>query len=90
MARVSDILRGKGTDVLKIAASATVFEALEKLVEKNVGSIQVGKRADLLLIDGDPVADIAALDQLSVVFKAGVGYRRKAILDSLRGKVGLF
>ena len=58
--------------------------------EKNVGSIQAGKRADLLLIDGDPVADIAALDQLSVVFKAGVGYRRKAILDSLRGKVGLY
>jgi CBS domain-containing protein len=41
MARVSDILRGKGTDVLKIEASATVFEALEKLVEKNVGSILV-------------------------------------------------
>jgi CBS domain-containing protein len=41
MARVSDILRGKGTDVLKIEGSATVFEALEKLVEKNVGSILV-------------------------------------------------
>jgi CBS domain-containing protein len=41
VARVADILRGKGTDVLKIEASATVFAALEKLVERNVGSILV-------------------------------------------------
>jgi CBS domain-containing protein len=41
MARVSDILRGKGSDVLKIDASATVFEALEKIVDRNVGSILV-------------------------------------------------
>jgi CBS domain-containing protein len=48
MARVSDILRGKGTDVLKIEASATVFEALEKLVERNVGSILVTEGGDVV------------------------------------------
>jgi CBS domain-containing protein len=41
VARVSEILRGKGSDVLKIDASATVFDALTKVVEKNVGSILV-------------------------------------------------
>jgi CBS domain-containing protein len=41
MTRVSEILRGKGTDVLKIDAEATVYEALEKMVELNVGSILV-------------------------------------------------
>jgi CBS domain-containing protein len=41
MNRVSQILRGKGTDVLKIDASATVFEAIKKIVEVNVGSILV-------------------------------------------------
>ena len=50
MARVADILRGKGSDVLKIDASATVFEALEKIVERNVGSI--------LVTDGDNVVGI--------------------------------
>jgi len=50
MARVADILRGKGSDVLKIDASATVFEALEKIVERNVGSI--------LVTDGDKVVGI--------------------------------
>jgi CBS domain-containing protein len=41
MARVSEILRGKGGEVLKIDAAATVFDALTKIVEKNVGSILV-------------------------------------------------
>jgi CBS domain-containing protein len=50
MARVSEILRGKGADVLKIDASATVFEALTKVVEKNVGSI--------LVTEGDEIVGI--------------------------------
>ena len=41
MARIAEILRGKQTEVLKIDASATVFEALKKIVEQNVGSILV-------------------------------------------------
>lgn len=41
MARVSEILRGKGGDVLKIDKSATVFDAITKIVEANVGSILV-------------------------------------------------
>ena len=50
MARVSEILRGKGGDVLKIDGSATVFEAITKIVELNVGSI--------LVTDGDKVVGI--------------------------------
>ena len=41
MARVSEILRKKGTDVLKIEAAATVFDAIKRIVELNVGSILV-------------------------------------------------
>ena len=50
MSRVSEILRGKGTDVLKIDASATVFDAIKKIVDKNVGSI--------LVTEGDEVVGI--------------------------------
>jgi CBS domain-containing protein len=50
MARLSEILRSKGTDVLKIDASATVFDALKKIVELNVGSI--------LVTEGDEVVGI--------------------------------
>jgi len=41
MGRVSEILRRKTGDVLKIDVSETVFEALKKLVAANVGSILV-------------------------------------------------
>ena len=50
MGRLSEILRSKGTDVLKIDASATVFDALKKIVELNVGSI--------LVTEGDEVVGI--------------------------------
>jgi len=50
MARVSEILRGKGADVLKIEGSATVFDAIKKIVDKNVGSI--------LVTEGDEVVGI--------------------------------
>src|SRR6266540_520738 len=41
MARVSDILRGKGNEVLQIEATETVFDAIKRMVEANVGSILV-------------------------------------------------
>jgi enamidase len=56
--------------------------------DREVGSIETGKRADLILVDGDPVRDPAALARIVTVFKAGVGYDRQALLDSARGLVG--
>ena len=41
MADVADILDVKGHDVLRIEASATVFEAIQRMVESNVGSLLV-------------------------------------------------
>jgi CBS domain-containing protein len=50
MSRVSEILAEKGGRVLTIEASASVFEAVEEMVEANVGS--------LLVTDGGAVAGI--------------------------------
>jgi CBS domain-containing protein len=50
VARLSEILRSKVGGVLKIDRSATVYEALEKIVEMNVGSI--------LVTEGDEVVGI--------------------------------
>jgi CBS domain-containing protein len=41
VSQVSDILEGKGNEVLQIEASATVFEAIKRMVEANVGSLLV-------------------------------------------------
>ena len=37
----------------------------------NVGTIEVGKLADLILVDGDPLDDIAALRNIWAVFQGG-------------------
>jgi enamidase len=56
--------------------------------EREIGSLETGKRADLILVDGDPVRDPAALARIETVFKAGVGYDRAALLAAARGLIG--
>ena len=43
-------------------------------VDAEVGTLQPGKRADLIAIDGDPLKDMAAMDRVSLVMKDGVTY----------------
>lgn len=47
---IRDVLKHKGQQVWTIAPDATVFEAIEKLAEKNVGA--------LLVMDGDRLVGI--------------------------------
>ena len=42
MTRVADILAIKGSGVCEIAPEATVYEAIQKMVQANVGSLVVG------------------------------------------------
>jgi len=57
--------------------------------DKEIGSIAEGKRADLVLIDGDIQKDIHAVRNTEIVFKNGIGYDSKKIFDSVKGMVGL-
>jgi imidazolonepropionase-like amidohydrolase len=54
-----------------------------------IGSIAVGKQADLVLLNGDLAKDATAIENPEVVFKHGIGYDSSAIYKSLRGQVGL-
>ena len=54
-----------------------------------IGSVAAGKRADLVLLDGDLAKDITVIEKPEIVFKSGVGYDSKAIYESLQGQVGL-
>ncbi|HJP97982.1 MAG TPA: amidohydrolase family protein, partial [Rhodanobacteraceae bacterium] len=57
--------------------------------EKDVGSLTVGKRADIVVIDGDPAKDVRAIEHMPLVFKNGVGYDTAAIFKSMRGQIGM-
>jgi imidazolonepropionase-like amidohydrolase len=57
--------------------------------DKDVGTLEKGKRADLLVIDGDPLTNTAAIEHMPLVFKNGVGYRTEAIFAAMKNTVGL-
>lgn len=57
--------------------------------DQDVGTLAVGKRADLTVIEGDPSKDTKAIERMPLVFKNGIGYDTQKIFDSMRGTVGL-
>lgn len=54
------------------------------------GSLEVGKLADLVVIDGNPAASIADVRNVQWVFRQGVGFDPAALIESVRGKAGLW
>lgn len=47
------------------------------------GSISVGKRADLILVDGDPTQDISDVRKIALVVKNGTAYAPSEIYEAL-------
>ncbi|MEO8452579.1 MAG: amidohydrolase family protein [Gemmatimonadota bacterium] len=67
--------------------SANGAKALGTFAE--VGSIAPGKRADLVLIRGNPAVNIGDLRQVVTVFKGGVGYDSAKLAAAVKGQVGI-
>jgi imidazolonepropionase-like amidohydrolase len=57
--------------------------------QDHIGSIAAGKQADLVLIKGDPSKKIEDIENVETVFKDGLGYDSKKLIDSVRGQVGI-
>jgi imidazolonepropionase-like amidohydrolase len=60
-----------GMTAMQAIAAATRTAARALGLRDRAGSIQVGKQADLLVVDGDPTADITALSRVRLVMQAG-------------------
>lgn len=58
--------------------------------DQRIGSIAVGKQADLVLIAGDPSTTIADVRKVDTVFRQGVGFNPEAIIKSVTGRVGIY
>jgi len=58
--------------------------------DSRVGSIAVGKQADLVLVAGDPSTTIADVRNVDTVFRQGVGFDPAALIKSVAGRVGLW
>ena len=54
-----------------------------------IGTLAVGKAADVVVLQGDPSANIKDIEKVELVFKDGVGYDSAKLIDSVKGLVGL-
>ena len=58
--------------------------------DKEIGSVATGKNADLVVVKGDPSKQISDVENVEIVFKDGVGYDSKKLLESVRGRYGQY
>jgi imidazolonepropionase-like amidohydrolase len=54
-----------------------------------IGSIAVGKQADLMIVKGNPATKISDIENVEIVFKDGVGYDTEKLIQSVQGLVGI-
>jgi imidazolonepropionase-like amidohydrolase len=65
------LLHEAGIPVSDLLRIATLNGAIYLGLERELGSLEPGKLADMLLLDADPSRDIAAYQQIAAVFKDG-------------------
>jgi imidazolonepropionase-like amidohydrolase len=60
-----------GMTPLQAIQCATIVSARAMKLDRDSGTVEVGKRADLILVDGDPLANISDLRKISKVIANG-------------------
>jgi imidazolonepropionase-like amidohydrolase len=58
-------------------------------VDNELGSIESGKLADLVVIRGNPVANHGDIRNVTIVFKDGIGYDSLKLIEAVKGQVGV-
>jgi imidazolonepropionase-like amidohydrolase len=97
-----DVLPGFGDQremELLVEAGFTPVEAIKVATyngavylgrQNQIGSVAVGKNADLVIVKGDPSTKIEDVENVEIVFKDGVGYDSKKLIESVRGRYGQY
>jgi imidazolonepropionase-like amidohydrolase len=78
MAHELETLVKLGVSPTRALLAGTRWGAEACRVEREIGTIEPGKRADLIAVDGNPLTDIGAMRRVSYVMKDGVAYDRLA------------
>jgi enamidase len=88
--RAIELLVEAGMKPLEAIRTGTLNGATYLGISERTGSIAVGKQADLVVIAGDPSAQIADIRKVEIVFKNGLGFDPAKLIESVRGRVGVF
>lgn len=87
--REVELLVESGFTPLEAIKIATLNGAQFLGEAEHIGSLAPGKQADIMLVKGDPSAKIADIENVELVFKDGVGWDSKKLIDSVKGQVGV-
>jgi imidazolonepropionase-like amidohydrolase len=85
-----ELLTQAGFSPIEAIRIATYNGAKALGLQDKIGSIEVGKTADLLVIDGDFSQNIQNIRKIIWVFKGGVGFNSQKIFSSVNGEVGKY
>ncbi len=78
--REMEALQSAGMSPAQVLESATIVAARAMGRERELGSLQAGKLGDLVVLDADPLADIANARRVRLVMKGGALYGRAELL----------
>jgi imidazolonepropionase-like amidohydrolase len=79
--REMEALQAAGMTAAEVLASSTIVAARAMRIDRETGSIEKGKRADIAVFDADPTTDIANARRLRLVVRNGVVHRRDALVS---------
>jgi imidazolonepropionase-like amidohydrolase len=72
--REIELYRQAGFTPMEAIQAATIVPARAMHLDAEVGTVEKGKRADVILVDGDPLADPRAIRKVTLVFARGRPY----------------
>jgi cytosine/adenosine deaminase-related metal-dependent hydrolase len=67
---------------------ATLNGATYLGLQDRIGSVQVGKDADLMIVKGDPSSQITDIENVEIVLKEGIAYDSNKLIESVKGRYG--
>ena len=77
-----------GVPAVDVLKAATINGARALGVDDKLGSIEVGKLADLVIVRGNPLDDITHARNIDLVMKNGEIFRPGELLDQVKGRIG--
>ena len=87
--RTVEILVESGFSIEEAIKICSLNGAVYLERQKDIGTVEKGKKADLVLINGSLKKNPKNIRKMEIVFKDGFGYDSKKMFESVQGMVGL-
>ncbi len=84
-----ELLHEAGFSTPEVVQIMSLNGAIILGIDDETGSVEAGKHADLVLVDGDLASDPALIRNVEMVFRDGVGWDSAWLIESIEGTIGI-